>query len=659
MKKILYLMAALAIFAVSCTKPEPVKPSLTLSTPADVTVPTDGGIQTVSFSSNVPWTASIDNSNWSVSPTSGEAGTATVKVTAPNNTSEDAIVVKVTLKAETASQVVTFTQLQKDAMVVDVTSYDAPAEGGKVSVKVKANVEVTATTEASWLKIATATKAAVEKTFDVEVSANEGEAREGTIILSGAGKKVEVTISQAAFEPYFKIEEYEIDEEGNSYVAVPAEGGKYNFTVSTNIPYEFEPYADVFPTQHVVRDGDKYEVTIDPNTTYNAAETYVKFTITGKNPETGEEATIKIKVYFQQEAMSCVAYSINMYEASFDTWGTTVISEVIFNGKHYVSNGQDLYEINPTDGAYKKIDWPYGAGMTQKVITTDDAGNLIICNHTAYIDGVYTDGYFILNVVTPGGAEKNLITKAAYECGGPFGAKISVTGDITSNAVICAPVEGIVGIAGGNMIGCWEVSDGVLGDYQQITVSGATCIGWWPGYWCKYPCNFPAFIANGTKISDGFIMSGCYEENIVYAVDSEGNAYKVLEPSHWEGEDEVSSNLAFQSISTAIIGGKAYLAVLASSCFPSYGPGWYGNPYLFVIEIPDALPSQPLNIWESAKIVKKCTTYFPWDADPATDWAIDVFADIKMYETAGKIGVAFTDINARSIEAYEFDPAKI
>ncbi len=656
MKKYLYLMAALAIAAVSCKKAEPATPSITLSTPTEVTVPTDGGIQTVSFSSNVAWTASVDNSNWSVSPASGNAGEASVKVTAPNNTTEDPIVVKLTLKADKASQTVTFTQLQKDAMIVDVTSYEAPAEGGTVSVKVKANVEVTATTTADWITIPTPTKGLVEKTFDLTVSANEGDAREGIVVLSGAGRKEEVTISQAAFVPYFTIEEYEAAEDGNYYIPVTADGGKFNFTVSTNIPYEFEPYVDAFPTQHVVRNENKYEVTIDKNTTYNGLETYVKFTITGKDPETGGDVSVKIKVYFQQESLSCIKYSISMYDAAFDTWGTTVLSEAIYNGKHYVSNGQDLYEINPADGAYKKIDWSWGNGMTQKVITNDDAGNLIVCNHTAYTDD-YLDGYFILNAVTPAGEEKNLITKAAWECGGPLGAKLKVRGDITSNALIVAPVEGISGITMSMKLGYWEVNGGVAGDYTQLTATGF--IGTWSaGAWNTYPNNFPTIIAKGVTASEGFVMSGCYEENAVYAIDgTSGDCYKMLTPELYIGSDEVSGNLACQSISMTVIGGKTYLAMLASPHFPSYGPGWTGAPYLSILEVPATLPASPLNMWDNAKIVKICTSYFPWEADPATDWAINVAADVNLYDADGKIGVAFTDLNGRSIEAYEFDPA--
>lgn len=651
-------MAALAIAAVSCKKAEPVTPSITLSTPTEVTVPTDGGIQTVSFTTNVPWKASIDNSNWTVSPTSGDAGTASLKVTAINNTSNDPVVAKVTIKAETASQTVTFTQLQKDALVADVTSYDAPTEGGTVSVKVNTNVEVTATTDAEWITIPTPTKGLVEKTFDLTVAANDGEAREGSVILSGAGQKVEITVKQAAFVPYFKIEEYEAAEDGNYYVPVTVDGGKFNFTVSTNIPYEFEPYTEAFPTQHVVRNENKFEVTIDKNGTYNELETYVKFTISGKDPETGEAVSVKIKVYFQQASLPGCIYSLSMYDISFDTWGTTVISDAIYNGKRYFSNGQDLYEVNPADGICKKIDWPWGSGMTQKVITNDDAGNLIICNHTAYTDA-YLDGYFILNVVTPAGEEKNLITKAAWECGGPFGAKLKVRGDITSDALIVAPVEGIVDITMSMTVGYWEVKGGVAGDYTQLTASGF--VGTWSaGAWNTYPNNFPTILAKGVTASEGFVMSGCYEENAVYAIDgTSGACYKMLSPELYLDEYEVSGNLACQSISMAVIGGKAYLAMLASPHFPSYGPGWTGAPYLSILEVPATLPASPLNMWTDAKLVKICTSYFPWEADPATDWAISVAADVNLFDSNGKIGVNVIDLNGRCIETYEFDPAAL
>ncbi len=507
-------MAALAIFAVSCTKPEPVKPSITLSTPADVTVPTDGGIQTVSFTSNVPWTASIDNSNWSVSPTSGEAGTATVKVTAPNNTSEDAIVVKVTLKAETTSQVVTFTQLQKDAMVVDVTSYDAPAEGGKVSVKVKANVEVTATTDASWLKIATATKAAVEKTFDVEVSANEGEAREGTIILSGAGKKAEVTIKQAAFEPYFELDNYSFD--------VTKEGGEYTVNITANVEFTVKDYSDgSFPYQHatLATDGKSLKIVIDANEGYDARTSYVKFTVpaiqdpvideeTGE--PTGEYADHTERVYFYQEGLTSVSWSSAI---PAEMQNGTQLSIAKGAGQYVLYDGANLAMFNPENGDIQFLGPVLGDGtITYSEVLNDDAGNFIMVTPTAY--GQAFDVYVI-----PGDTpvdqevEPTALIHAYFDYYGYGLGHFHARGNVLKDGIVTAliadgpaagvPVTGAYWEIKGGKATTWapygeeKTEDTCQPQYVSFTTGGEIWLA-----------NRADFAPLGTSAADGFLYNG-------------------------------------------------------------------------------------------------------------------------------------------------------
>ena len=499
MKKILYLMAALAIFAVSCAKPEPVKPSLTLSTPADVTVPTDGGIQSVSFTSNVPWTASIDNSNWSVSPTSGEAGTATVKVTAPNNTSEDAIVVKVTLKAETASQVVTFTQLQKDAMVVDVTSYDAPAEGGKVSVKVKANVEVTATTEASWLKIATATKAAVEKTFDVEVSANEGEAREGTIILSGAGKKAEVTVKQAAFVPYFEVD--------CEYFEVPKEGGEYTVNINTNVEFTVKDYSDgTFPYQHatLATDGKSVKVVIDANEGYDARTPYIKFTIPAIQDEvtdeegnpTGETKDHEVRVYFQQAGLTSISWETTLPE-QFKSG--TQLSIAKGAGQYVLYDGANLAMFNPANGDIDYLGPVLGDGtITYSEVLNDDAGNFIMVTPSAYL-GAFD--VFVIPGDTPVGqeVEPTTLIHAYFDYYGYGFGHFAARGNVLKDGIVTAFFTGQVDYGTPAKGAYWEIKDGQAGGTQYIEIPTDGVI-WAP--------NNVAFVPLGTSAADGFLYDG-------------------------------------------------------------------------------------------------------------------------------------------------------
>lgn len=658
MKKILISLLAAAAVLTAC-QPKEVVPELTLTSDQSVAVPTDGGIFSVEFTSNVAWTASIDNKDWSITPTSGMEGNGKVKVSAPENTTPDAVSAKVTISAKgdvkTETKTVEFTQLQKDGIAAE-----SPAEvdykAQDVNVSVLANVEYTAVipdAAKSWIqfKEIVATKGNVATTLVLSVAANSGEAREAevTIKANEGVAQTAITVKQAAFVPQFELDGYSF--------AVSKDGGEFTVNIKTNVEFTVKDYSDgSFPWQHATLAGDNksLKVVIDANTGYDARQSYVKFTVPAIKDEEGNDLTVR--VYFDQEGLPCIKYSISMYDAAFDTWGTTVMSEAIYNGKHYVSNGQELYEINPADGAYKKIDWPWGNGMTQKVITNDDAGNLIVCNHTAYTDA-YLDGYFILNVVTPAGEEKNLITKAAWECGGPFGAKLKVRGDITSDALIVAPVEGIVDVTMSMTVGYWEVKGGVAGDYTQLTASGF--VGTWgAGAWNTYPNNFPTIVAKGVNASEGFVMSGCYEENAVYAIDgTTGACYKMLTPELYVDVYDLNGNLACQSISMTSVGGKTYLAMLASPHFPSYGPGWSGAPYLSILEVPATLPASPLNMWTDAKLVKICTSYFPWEADPATDWAISVAADVNLFDSNGKIGVNVVDLNGRCIESYEFDPA--
>lgn len=449
-----------------------------------------------------------------------------------------------------------------------------------------------------------------------------------------------------------------------SDLPVGVEGGKVQFGVVSNCKYELKKYdgaEEAFPWAPVSIEKTN-EVSslltfdVQPNDTYVERQAYVKFTV---NDIVVDDQPAVYRVYVDQTCNECKAYSLSMYDMQFDTWGTNVISEAIYNGKHYVCNGQDLFEINPATGEYlNHTSLLESFAYTQKVITNDDAGNMIVCNHTSY-DGAggYVDGYFMLSVVKADGtALPNIITEAAYLLGGPFGARLSVKGDITKKAIIVAAVEGIEGITGSNTIGYWEVADGKVGTYKTVSVTGFTGIGWMAGYWCAYPSNHPSVVAKGLTCADGFVMSGVYDENNIYSVNASGDATMILSSMWMEGEYDLSGNVSLQSIDVKNIGGKNYLVALASSFFPSYGPGWSGSPR-FAIHDLDAI-KEYANVYDNSLFNKIIPGYFPWEEDPATDWTISVAADVNLYDAGGKIGVAIADLNGRCVDAYELDPAK-
>lgn len=505
-------MAALAIAAVSCKKAEPVTPSITLSTPTEVTVPTDGGIQTVSFTTNVPWKASIDNSNWTVSPTSGDAGTASLKVTAINNTSNDPVVAKVTIKAETASQTVTFTQLQKDALVADVTSYDAPAEGGTVSVKVNTNVEVTATTDAEWITIPTPTKGLVEKTFDLTVAANDGEAREGTVILSGAGQKVEITVKQAAFVPVFEVD-CELFE-------VSKEGGEFTVNITTNVDFKVTDYHDgSFPWQHatLATDGKTLKVVIDANTGYDARESYVKFTVPAIqdpviNEETGEptgEYTDHVvKVYFGQEGLTSTSWTSAIPETMK---GGTQLSMAKAAGLYVIYDGVSApMAFNPETGEISAAGIAIPDGITVAEIFNDDAGNFLIATATAYGEAF---DIFALAAGETDMTKAKVLVHAYFDYYGYGLGHFHARGNVLKDGIVTALVAD--GPAAGVPVtgAYWEIKDGKATTWAPYgeAKTEETCQPAYVSFTTDgeiWLTNRADFAALGTNASAGFLYDG-------------------------------------------------------------------------------------------------------------------------------------------------------
>lgn len=444
--------------------------------------------------------------------------------------------------------------------------------------------------------------------------------------------------------------------QGKFFIGIPEtkttvgiEGGKVSYHIFTNCTsYNIQKYdgpEEAFPYAPVTWVDATKTITMDfqPNTGYDERQAYVKFFDIN---EIGDGYTVK--TYGYQDAVPCIVYSISMADAHVDLANASVLSEAIYNGNHYLSTGKDLYRINPADGAYEKIDWPWGSGMTQKVITNDDAGNLIVCNHTAYTDA-YLDGNFKLNVVTPAGTETNLITKAAWECGGPAGAKIKVTGDVTGNAMICLPVEGIEGIGMSNTFGYWQVSAGTVGDYTTIAVVGFVGPNWGAGYWHTYANWLPNIVAVGTTPDDGFIMAGVYDENCLYNITKDGTATKKMTSTYMCGTDDCTANFALHSIDIRTIGGVKYLVVLASPQFPSWG--WEGSsfPIVALHKVSDIKPDS--DVFTTANFTK----VFP------TDGATDIMpaGEVSLYDNGGKVGILFSDLNGGCVTAVSLDPATL
>ena len=452
MKRILVLATlVLAALASSCTKPK-VDPAVTLSSAPTATVPTAGDVVSITFSSNVPWTAKSDQSWLTVSPASGEAGEKiTIKASALKNDSNDPREAKVTITAETATATVTITQSQLDAVVVNATSFEVPAEGGTVEIPVSANVnyQVTIPEAIDWVHVVS-TKGMVDYKAVLKVDASlEEEVREANIKVG----ETPVKISQAAFAPYYEM----VLPEGvgqfsgfgdGSPLILPADATTYTIPVNTNLdhhcyfaPWDLEVGGPVETTDvgwiKFEYDKEKIVFTLEPNTTYLPREEYF---YSGCFVGDHDFASYGSCVLIRQEGLvpdagATVLWTKTLPEIGIPAGYNRLAYKTAGGDALMVSDGDKIHVVSPADGTYwKAIDW---TNIQPTSICSDEAGNIVAAEDIPFTTGTEYTIYYTTDVnVDP----VPLITHTA-DFDGTLGS-IRVRGNLADRAVVTGFVTG-------------------------------------------------------------------------------------------------------------------------------------------------------------------------------------------------------------------------
>lgn len=573
MKKYLFFAAA-AIFAIACQPKEQPTPSITLSTPAEVTVPVEGDIVTVGFTTNVDWTASLDNKAWSITPASGSQGTVALKVTAPQNDSNDPVTATLTIRGDKASATVKFTQLQKDGLIVPTDPIEVDETEQVINIPIKTNVDVKVSTNVDWLTFVE-TKGLVDKTVSIKVAANDEEEREGIVMISGAKQSFEITVKQAAFEPFFEIDNYSFD--------VTKDGGEFTFNVTSNTEWTAKDYHDsTLPWQkaEITKDGNNavVKVTIEANDSYDARESYVKFTVpaiqdpvideeTGE--PTGEYQDHVERVYFEQEGTLVLGWR---QEFVWDLYAETSDYSAAVAGDYFlVSTGAGVFAYAKADGTYLgKIELP----ITPKEITCDDAGNLV-----AFVGGEYDPEacvpgdpleVYVLpaDKMTDPTAVKRIINFIDNFWGYGLG-RIRVTGDVTKDA--CVTV-----VSGGyteNYVLAWEVKDGEV----AVDEDGYTPIADYVGLpFTTDVWSSVQLVAKhlGTTVDSGLFYIG-YDSNYNLHYNNS------MTGANWQEVLVTGSSWmeGYSSIDYVEWNGHKYIGFIGMSYYPEWGPSyvWIAN----------------------------------------------------------------------------------
>ena len=531
------LFIAIAIAAIACNPEEQVVPEVTVHTDeATLVIPTEGGDVQIAFDANVEWTAALKEAtaaDWcTVTPSSGAAGSTSLKVIALENTTNDNRVVTVVITAQTAKKEVKVTQLQKDALVLSgEKTFEVSADGGQVKFAVNHNVAVEAKADADWL-VQAGTRAMQTSEFTFDVAANTGVARTAKITVSAGDLKEELTVNQAAWVPVFEVSPAE-----DQWLAV--EGGSASITVNANVEYDVTVDENDWLT--VSNEGGVYTFTAGANENfdYRAVGVYV----TPKDEAYVESAKA---FYVFQNGRANKLWAKHPAE-DYDGYDAAQRVKLAKYGEYILlANTTKVYLLDPATGdVVNTIQMP--DGIAAHNVLVDDAGNVLIGGDALDGAGDVTL-YYVADPFNP--APEQLISWNAgnYYCAGA--GNIRVKGNVKDDAVITAVVtDG----AGGACL-AWEVVDGVVGDWKWTN----------PPYtnW-----NVPSlcFAPLGATMADGFFYIGYGGDyNLQYTDSFVAGGGTTWGVSYVTGSSWMEN---YNCISTAEWKGNKYAAIVAGCHF--------------------------------------------------------------------------------------------
>ena len=189
--------------------------SITSLIPSSLSFSEEGGTQAVSFTSALSWAVSSDADWVTVSPASGAAGKVEIQVVAASNDGYDGRSATLTVKSEDVSATIAVSQKQKGALILSDLGYTVLAEGETLSIVVKANSDVKASSAVDWIQVVS-TRSLEESTFQLTVAANAAyDPRTGTVTFTNEAGSEIMTVEQAAAEKPSESGSEALPETGN------------------------------------------------------------------------------------------------------------------------------------------------------------------------------------------------------------------------------------------------------------------------------------------------------------------------------------------------------------------------------------------------------------------------------------------------------------
>ena len=362
---------------------------------------------TLSFSTNVAWSATVSADWLTISPSSGEAGKNSVKVEVEENRTGQPRSVTITISDKESTQKVSVTVRQealKASLTVSPESLEFSANKGEEMLNVTSNTDWVITKDAEWITL-DSDKGKGLATIAAGVTENTSlTSRTGSITVSTSDGSVKKTVSvrQSGAAVVFTIDKNEFN--------VAAVGESFSVKVTHNIGYKINSQPEWVKQTDKVSSGntDTYTFNAEANTTTEAREGVIVFC-----NDNNECVPVTVK-----QAGANATLSVSPAELTFTANTESKSLDVTSNTAWTAASDASWAKLNKTNGS----------GNAQIAVTAEE--NTAITQRSATITIKTSDGKATATVkVTQSAAnvifsvDKNEHSVAA--AGGDFTVKVT------------------------------------------------------------------------------------------------------------------------------------------------------------------------------------------------------------------------------------------
>ncbi|MBR3826932.1 MAG: leucine-rich repeat protein [Alistipes sp.] len=300
-----------------------------------------GATSSVSVDSNISWEASCTADWVTITPTSGEKGTSTLKVEVSANTKtavREAVIKVSNSEYNVEKQIAISQEAFGPTLSVNTETISAPVAGTTKNVTIEGNISWDASCTADWVTITPTSGEKGTSTIKVEVVSNTKTAvREAVIKVSNSEYKVEkqIAISQEAFGPVLSV--------STESISAPVAGTTKSITVDGNISWEASCTADwvTFSPSYGEKGLSNIMVKVDENVKTTVRETVIKVF--------NSEYKVEKQIAISQEAFG-PTLTVNTETISAPVAGTTKNVTIEGNISWDASCDADWVTITPTMG---------------------------------------------------------------------------------------------------------------------------------------------------------------------------------------------------------------------------------------------------------------------------------------------------------------------